>query len=68
MLIHKICEEEVIKAIWNLEVDKAPGLDGFSIHFFWEHLEMIKKDLIKMLNWTRRKGKVVVKPTHPFFP
>jgi hypothetical protein len=38
--------------------DKAPGPDGFSIHFFKLFWETIKYDLKRMLNYTLRKKKV----------
>ena len=43
-------EEGVIRAIWEMELDKALGPDGFSIHFFRACLGIIKKNLCKMLN------------------
>jgi hypothetical protein len=33
-LLQEIAEEENYLVVWSLEQDKAPSLDGFSIHFF----------------------------------
>ncbi|RVW53977.1 LINE-1 retrotransposable element ORF2 protein [Vitis vinifera] len=39
-------EEEISKAIFQLDRDKAPGLDGFTIAVFQDCWDVIKKDLI----------------------
>lgn len=57
-LVEEINEEEIKDAIWCLQPDKAPGPDGFSICFYREYWEMIKKDLIKYLKWIQRKNKI----------
>lgn len=57
-LTHEVEEEEVQKAIWSLHPDKAPGPDGFPISFYREYWQMIKKDLLKMIRWVLRKGKL----------
>jgi hypothetical protein len=31
--VEPITEEEISKIVWSMEPDKAPGPDGFSIHF-----------------------------------
>jgi hypothetical protein len=33
-LLKLFFEEEINKVVWDMESDKAPGLDGFSIHFY----------------------------------
>eukprot|EP00253_Pinus_taeda_P036557 PITA_36557 len=57
-LTEEIKEEEIKEAIWCLQPDKAPGLDGFSICFYRDCWEMIKKDLIKYFKWIQRKNKI----------
>eukprot|EP00253_Pinus_taeda_P017813 PITA_17813 len=57
-LTREVEEEEVQKAIWSLHPDKAPGHDGFPISFYREYWQMIKKDLLKMIRWVLRKGKL----------
>eukprot|EP00253_Pinus_taeda_P034106 PITA_34106 len=57
-LNREIGEEEIRKAIWTLQPDKSPGLDGFPISFYREYWQLIKKDLAKMLRGVQRKGKM----------
>eukprot|EP00253_Pinus_taeda_P012579 PITA_12579 len=57
-LVREVEEEEVQKSIWSLHPDKAPGPDGFLISFYREYWQMIKKDLLKMIRWVLRKGKL----------
>ena len=33
-LLKTFTEKEIVDVIWAMELDKAPGTDGFSIHFF----------------------------------
>ena len=33
-LVKPFSEKEVVDIIWAMEPDKAPGPDGFSIHFY----------------------------------
>ena len=44
---------------WDLERDKAPRFDGFSIHFYHFFWSIIKYDSFQMLNWSRKKPKLV---------
>lgn len=54
----EIEEEEIKAAISSLHPDKAQGPDGFPICFFREYWSMIKKDLLKMIRWVMKKGKM----------
>eukprot|EP00253_Pinus_taeda_P011717 PITA_11717 len=54
----EIDEEEIKRTIWTLQLDKAPGPDGFTICFYREYWSLIKKDLAKMFRWVQRKGKL----------
>eukprot|EP00253_Pinus_taeda_P015524 PITA_15524 len=57
--LNKEVEEEEIKTtIWSLHPDKAPGPNGFPICFYREYWSMIKKDLLKMIRWVMKKGKM----------
>ena len=58
VLFREIEEQEVVNAIWDIEPNKAPGPDGFSIHFYKACWPLIKFDLCKMLNWTKAKCKI----------
>ena len=51
-------EEEIQRAIWALQLDKAPCPDGFPISFYRSHWGTIKKDLVKMIKWAQRKNKI----------
>eukprot|EP00253_Pinus_taeda_P004529 PITA_04529 len=57
-LMKEVEEEEVREAIWSLHPDKAPRPDGFPISFYREYWTMIKKDLLKMIRWVMKKGKM----------
>jgi exonuclease III len=51
-------EEEITNVIWSMEADKAPGPDGFSIHFYKSCWHIIKDDLLKMIRGCMKKAKV----------
>jgi len=51
-------EEEVIKVIWSMDPDKAPGPDGFTIHFYKMCWDIIKVDFLKMIKGFKNKAKV----------
>jgi hypothetical protein len=57
-LVKEISEEEIIKAVWEMDPDKAPGPDGFPIRFYRHFWAIIKRDLKKMLNYTLQKQKL----------
>eukprot|EP00253_Pinus_taeda_P035614 PITA_35614 len=58
VLCRPITTEEVIQVIWSMEADKAPGPDGFSIHFYQSCWEVMKSDLIKMIKGFMIKAKI----------
>jgi len=43
--VKPIEEEEIFNAIWDLEIDKAPGPNGFSISFYRSFWILTKMDL-----------------------
>jgi hypothetical protein len=57
-LVREITEEEIAKAVWDMDPDKAPGPDGFSIRFYRSFWVTIKRYLKKMLNYTLQKQKL----------
>jgi hypothetical protein len=57
-LVKDITEEEIAKAVWSMDPDKAPGPDGFPIIFYRSFWDIIKRDLKKMLNYTLHKQKI----------
>ena len=48
-------EKEISYAIFQLDRDKAPGLDGFTIAVFQDCWEVIKEDLVKVFAEFHRK-------------
>eukprot|EP00253_Pinus_taeda_P020488 PITA_20488 len=58
VLCSPISEEEIIKVIWSMEADKAPGPDGFTIHFYKACWEVIKVDLLTMIRGFMKKAKI----------
>ena len=38
--------DEVKKALFQMSLSKAPGVDGFTVSFFQRHWEVIKDDLV----------------------
>eukprot|EP00253_Pinus_taeda_P004488 PITA_04488 len=57
-LCKPVSEEEIIKVIWSMESDKAPGPDEFTIHFYKACWDIIKYDLQKMIRGFLKKAKV----------
>eukprot|EP00253_Pinus_taeda_P025043 PITA_25043 len=57
-LLSPVSEEEISNIVWPMEPDKAPGPDGFSIHFYRICWELIKSDLLRMVQDFMRKAKV----------
>lgn len=57
-LCKPVTEEEIIKTIWSMDSDKAPGPDGFSIHFYKVCWDIIKYDLQRMVRGFMSKAKV----------
>eukprot|EP00253_Pinus_taeda_P036029 PITA_36029 len=57
-LLSLATEEEISNIVWSMEPDKAPGPDGFSIHFYRICWEIIKADLLRMVQGFMRKAKV----------
>eukprot|EP00253_Pinus_taeda_P021443 PITA_21443 len=48
-LDQEVTEEEIKLAAFSMQQDKAPGPDGFTVAFFRNHCETIKKDYIRMV-------------------
>ena len=49
-------EEEIFKAIFQLDRDKAPGPDGFTIAVFQDCWDVIKEDLVRVFAEFYRSG------------
>ena len=63
-----ISENEIVEAIWNLHPDKSPRPVGFTINFYRAAWDIIKEELKRMLNWTKKKRKLEEPPTPPSWP
>eukprot|EP00253_Pinus_taeda_P008465 PITA_08465 len=57
-LMSPATEEEITNIVWSMGPDKAPGPDGFSIHFYRICWEIIKFDLFRMIRGVLRKEKM----------
>ena len=55
-LTKKIIEEDINNVIWSMEPDKAPGPDGFSIHFYRICWDIIKVNLVIMIKGFLQKA------------
>ena len=54
----KITKEEIKKALFDMEPDKAPGPDGFSARFFQDCWSIVEKDLLKMVQKSQNSQKI----------
>jgi len=50
---------ELEKVVFNMEKGKAPGLDGFPIEFFQELWEIIKFDLLEVVQESHRNKQML---------
>ena len=57
-LMKPFSEQEIVEVIWAMESDKAPGPDGFLIHFYKVCWPIIKSDLLRMINAFQKKAKM----------
>eukprot|EP00253_Pinus_taeda_P018086 PITA_18086 len=57
-LMSPATEEEITNIVWSMDPDKAPGPDGFSIHFYRICWEIIKFDLFRMIRGVLKKAKM----------
>jgi hypothetical protein len=57
-LMKSFSEEEINNIIWSMEPDKAPGADGFTIHFYRACWDIIKTDILTMIKDFQERAKV----------
>ena len=55
-LVAPFTEEEISKAIFQMDRDKAPGPDGFTIVVFQDCWDVIKEDLVRVFAEFHRSG------------
>jgi len=53
-----VSKSKVSNGLWSMDPDKAPGLDGFSAHFYRICWGIIKKDLLRLVRNFQRKEKL----------
>ena len=63
----KITKEEVEKALFDMDLDKAPGLDGFSARFLQVCWPIIEKDLLRMVQKSQNTQKIGGSTNFAFF-
>eukprot|EP00253_Pinus_taeda_P001798 PITA_01798 len=51
-------EKEIVDVIWSMQLDKALGPDGFTIHFYRACWNVIKLDFLRMVKAFQKKAKV----------
>jgi len=44
--LERLFQEEVLRALLSMGGDKAPGLDGFAIAFFWFCWAIVRNDIM----------------------
>ena len=52
--------------VWDMESNKARGLDGFSINFYKACWNIIKTDLLRMVKYFQQKAKMGGSPNFTF--
>jgi hypothetical protein len=53
-IMQRVSQDEIQTAIEELDLDKAPGPDGFTIHFYRVCWNTIKYDLIRMIQYVHK--------------
>lgn len=48
-LTNKMTKQEVINALFSMQKEKAPGLDGFQEGFFHLNLDIISNDVVEVV-------------------
>ena len=65
-LFQPITEEELLETIKSFKKDKWPRLDGWTIEFFIHFFDLIKQDLLRMVEGSRMLGDIhqITSSTH----
>ena len=58
-LKEEITKEELEKIVHSFQKGKSPGLDGLTIEFFQEFYDLVKEDLLKVVQESQRAEKVL---------
>lgn len=54
-IYHKIKDKEILEVILDMEHDKAPSPNGFTTIFYKSFWHIIKDDLWRMINYSKKK-------------
>ncbi|GJY26366.1 putative reverse transcriptase domain-containing protein [Tanacetum coccineum] len=54
----RISKEEVKRAVWDCDVDKSPGPDGFSFSFYRHFWPVIEKDVFEAVDYFFMYGEI----------
>ena len=54
----EVTEKELHEPLFQLHPDKAPGPDGFSSHFYQKCWHIIKRDLLRMIQYVQKSTKL----------
>jgi len=57
-LFQSVSEEELLSVMKTFKKEKSPGLDGWTIEFFIHFYDLIKRDLLAMVEESRQKGSI----------
>lgn len=65
-LVREVSFNEVKKAIFQLNPEKAPGPDGYNAHFFQSNWELVKEDVVQAVLSFFRSGRLLKQINHTF--
>jgi hypothetical protein len=57
-LIQSVTEAEVLGALQQMNLDKAPGPDGFTVHFYLLCWNIVKRDLVRMVQYVQKSARM----------
>jgi len=57
-LIQPITEAEVLGELQQMNLDKAPGLDGLTTHFYLLCWNIVKRDLVRMVQYVLKSARI----------
>jgi hypothetical protein len=57
-LIMLVTEANILGVLQQMNPDKAPGSDGFTVHFYLLCWHMIKKDLVCMIQYVQKSARM----------
>lgn len=57
-LYQPVTEDELLSVMNSFKKDKSPGPNGWMIKFFIHFYDLVKKDLLSMVEESRTSGKI----------